>query len=78
MFRQIGTAELLIILFIVLLFVGGRKLPGLARSLGTSIGEFRKSTNEALDDDDDAPSEDDPGASSTSGDAATSERDTER
>ncbi len=46
-----GTQELVIILVIVLVIFGGRKLPDLARSLGESIGEFRKSTRDALDDD---------------------------
>jgi len=37
-----GGGELLIILFVVLLLFGGKKLPELARSLGKSIGEFKK------------------------------------
>jgi sec-independent protein translocase protein TatA len=37
-----GTQELLIILVIVLLIFGARKLPDLARSLGSSAKEFRK------------------------------------
>ena len=36
------TQELLIILLIVLLVFGARKLPELARSLGSSAKEFRK------------------------------------
>lgn len=36
--------ELLIILAIVLLFFGGSKLPGLARSLGQAQKEFRQGT----------------------------------
>lgn len=43
----IGPPELLIILVIVLVLFGGRKLPGLASSIGTSIKEFRKATDEA-------------------------------
>ncbi len=46
-----GTQELVIILVIVLVIFGGRKLPDLARSVGESIGEFRKSTKEAMADD---------------------------
>lgn len=37
-----GTPELLLIFFIVLLLVGASKLPELARSMGSSIGEFKK------------------------------------
>ncbi|MEX2532462.1 MAG: twin-arginine translocase TatA/TatE family subunit [Nitriliruptoraceae bacterium] len=46
-----GGPELIIILFIVLLFFGAKKLPGLAGSLGTSMKEFRKAT-QAINDDD--------------------------
>jgi len=45
-----GGAEWIIILFIVLLFFGARKLPGLASSLGTSIREFRHAANETDED----------------------------
>ena len=38
--------ELLIILLIVLLIFGARKLPDLARSLGSSAKEFRKGIEE--------------------------------
>jgi len=40
---RIGIPELLLILAIVLLFVGAKRLPGLARSLGQAIREFQKS-----------------------------------
>ena len=38
----IGTSELLIILAIVLLLFGGKKLPELFKSAGTSVRELRK------------------------------------
>ncbi len=38
--------ELIIILVIVLLLFGARKLPDLARSLGASAKEFRKGISE--------------------------------
>lgn len=47
-----GGPELIIILFIVLLFFGAKKLPGLAGSVGTSLKEFRHASREALDEDD--------------------------
>lgn len=43
----IGVPELLIILALVVLLFGARKLPDLAGSVGKSIREFRKATDEA-------------------------------
>ncbi|MFA9445260.1 twin-arginine translocase TatA/TatE family subunit [Egicoccus sp. AB-alg6-2] len=42
-----GGWELLVILFIVLLLFGAKKLPDLAGSVGKSIKEFRKASDEA-------------------------------
>jgi sec-independent protein translocase protein TatA len=39
---DVGPAELLIILLVVLLLFGGAKIPKLARSLGEASAEFRK------------------------------------
>lgn len=38
----LGTMELLIIGIIVLLLFGANKIPALARSLGSSVNEFKK------------------------------------
>jgi sec-independent protein translocase protein TatA len=37
-----GGSELLLVLFIILLLFGAKKLPELSRSLGRSLGEFKK------------------------------------
>lgn len=42
MFSSVGLPELLVIMVIVLLLFGSRKLPELARSLGSAIGEFKR------------------------------------
>ncbi|AWR86291.1 twin-arginine translocase TatA/TatE family subunit [Meiothermus taiwanensis] len=42
----LGPTELIIILLIVVLLFGARKLPELARGLGQSAREFRKGLNE--------------------------------
>lgn len=38
----IGTTELLIIMLVALIVLGPTKLPGIARSLGKALGEFRR------------------------------------
>jgi sec-independent protein translocase protein TatA len=42
----LGMPEMIIILVILLILFGGSKLPGLAKGLGQSIKEFKKSTKE--------------------------------
>ncbi|NOX85526.1 MAG: twin-arginine translocase TatA/TatE family subunit [Chlorobi bacterium] len=42
----IGGYELILILVVVLLLFGGRKLPELARGIGKGIRDFRKATEE--------------------------------
>jgi len=46
----LGTQELLIILVIVLVLFGANRLPDLARSLGSSMKEFKKGMNEVSKD----------------------------
>ena len=47
----LGYQELLIILVIVLILFGANRLPELARSLGSSVKEFKKGVNEVTKDD---------------------------
>ncbi len=44
------TEELLIVLVIVLVLFGGKKLPELARSIGLSVREVRKGFNGEVSD----------------------------
>jgi TatA/E family protein of Tat protein translocase len=46
MFGSIGVPELIIILTIALIVFGPRKLPELGRSLGRSLNEFKRASNE--------------------------------
>lgn len=50
----IGPTELIIILVILVLLFGARKLPELARGLGASAKEFKKGLNEDKDETKDA------------------------
>jgi len=43
-----GGGEWMIILVVVMLLFGAKKLPELARSLGKSMSEFKKGQNEGL------------------------------
>ena len=47
----LGAQELLIILVIVLVLFGANRLPDLARSLGSSVKEFKKGVGEVKGDD---------------------------
>ena len=47
----LGTQELVIILVIVLILFGANRLPDLARSLGSSVKEFKKGVNEVKGED---------------------------
>ena len=42
----IGVPEMIIILVIALIVFGPRKLPDLGRSLGKSLGEFKRASND--------------------------------
>lgn len=55
---RISGQEWLIVLLIVLLIFGARKLPELARSLGSSAKEFRKGIEEGARESEDDPETD--------------------
>jgi sec-independent protein translocase protein TatB len=42
----LGTTELLVILVVALILFGPRKLPQLSRSLGKSLGEFKRASED--------------------------------
>jgi sec-independent protein translocase protein TatA len=65
-FQSVGPLELLIVLGIVLLIFGPKRLPGLGRQLGAGMREFKDSITSKSGDDD----EDDDSGADTRRDAA--------
>ncbi len=56
MFNSVGPLEIIIVLVIVLLIFGPKRLPGLGKSLGTGMREFKDSiTGGKGDDEDETP-----------------------
>ena len=58
MFSSFGPTELIIVLVIVLLIFGPKRLPGLGRSLGSGMREFKDSITGGKGDRDDDDDED--------------------
>ncbi len=56
-FQSVGPLELLIVLGIVLLIFGPKRLPGLGRQLGAGMREFKDSITRRSDDDEDEDSD---------------------
>ena len=51
----IGVPGLIIILVIILILFGPRKLPEIGSAVGKTLSEFKKSAKDIMDDDDDEP-----------------------
>ncbi|MBQ3583035.1 MAG: twin-arginine translocase TatA/TatE family subunit [Alistipes sp.] len=45
----IGTSEILLIVFVLLLLFGGKKLPELMRGMGRGIRDFKDAVNEPVE-----------------------------
>lgn len=46
MFGNFGGMEILIVVLVVLLFFGAKRIPELARGIGQGINEFRRASDE--------------------------------
>jgi sec-independent protein translocase protein TatA len=69
-FQTVGPLELLIVLGIVLMIFGPKRLPALGRQLGAGMREFKDSITSKSDDDDDEDTSDDADAATRSQAAA--------
>lgn len=84
MFRQIGPTEILLILGVVLLLFGGRKLPELARGSGRALRIFKSEVQELQGDEKDERDEtltadaDEPTTRSSATSSATEQASTDR
>lgn len=47
---NLGTGEIIVILVVVLLLFGAKRIPELARSLGRGVNQFKQGLNSGLDD----------------------------
>ena len=47
---SIGWGEILVVLFLILLLFGGKRLPELARSMGQAVNEFKRGLNSSPND----------------------------
>ncbi len=50
MFDQIGFGEILVIMLVILVLFGSKKIPDLAQGLGKGIREFKKAIRDVEDD----------------------------
>lgn len=48
-FLNMGSGDIILIMFICLLMFGSKKLPELAKAMGQSMKEFKKAANEVED-----------------------------
>ncbi len=47
---NLGATEIILIVLVILVFFGAKKIPELAQGLGKGIREFKKATREISDD----------------------------
>ena len=49
MFGNLGTGEVLLIMLFIVVFFGAKKIPEIAKGLGSGIREFRKAARDIQD-----------------------------
>jgi sec-independent protein translocase protein TatA len=58
MFGDIGFTEILIIVFVILIFFGAKKIPEIAQGFGKGIKEFKKAVKDGGEDEKKKPDND--------------------
>ena len=48
-FLNLGTGEIIIIVFVILLLFGGKKIPEIMKGIGKGVRSFKKGMNEIED-----------------------------
>ncbi len=61
MFGNIGWGEVIVIMIVILLLFGAKRIPEVMRSLGQGVREFKKSMNEVTSEIEKQPEEKKPG-----------------
>lgn len=59
MFGRIGPVEIILVLVVLLLLFGAKRIPEIARSLGKSLSQFKRGLRDADIDVDDTENSDD-------------------
>ena len=72
---MLGYGEILLILLLVLLIFGGKKIPEVARGLGKGLNEFKKARDEITDSLHEAIKEDDKAVAKDKSEATTADTD---
>lgn len=59
LFGNLGTTEIILIVFAILLLFGGKKIPELMRGIGKGVRSFKSGMNEIQDEINNPPSDTD-------------------
>lgn len=57
MFGNLGTTEIILIVLVIFIFFGAKKIPELARGIGSGMKEFKKAVKDVQEDLDDTKSD---------------------
>jgi sec-independent protein translocase protein TatA len=60
LFNGVGGSEIIMVLLVVLLLFGSKRIPGFSRALGRGMGEFRRAMKEIREEIESDPFEDPP------------------